>query len=241
LVCCDPKPGPLDDQIRQNIAAVRAGLEDEGYVEGRHYRIDYHSPASGEADVAKLAQALVCDKVDVIHAIASVAIHAAQKATQTIPIVAHDYETDPVAAGFVSTLAKPGGNITGMFLDIPEIVGKLLDLLKTTLPELRAITVLWDPLTGKSQVFAAEQAARALGIEMQIREARAGTLEQTVRSVASRRARACPAGLPHDRCWLPEDCRRYHCRAVADHCPFSPVCSGGRPNGLFEVLWVPAR
>ena len=181
---------PLDDQIRQNIAAVRAGLQDEGYVEGQHYRIDYHSPVSEEADVAKLAQALVRDKVDVIHAIASVAIHAAQKATQSIPIVAHDYETDPVAAGFVSTLAKPGANITGMFLDIPEIVGKLLELLKTTLPELRAITVLWDPLTGKSQVLAAEQAARTLGIEMQIREARAGTLEQTVRSVAARRTRA---------------------------------------------------
>jgi len=180
---------PLDDRLRQNIAALRAGLQDEGYAEGQHYRIDYHSPAS-EADVVKLAQALVRDKVDVIHASAFVAIHAAQKATQTIPIVAHDYETDPVAAGFVSTLAKPGGNITGMFLDIPEIVGKLLELLKTTLPELRAITVLWDPLTGKSQVAAAEQAARALGIEMQIREARAGTLEQTVRSVAARKARA---------------------------------------------------
>jgi ABC-type uncharacterized transport system substrate-binding protein len=132
---------PIDDRLRQNFAALRAGLHQEGFAEGRHYRIDYHSPAS-EADFAKLAQALVREKVDVIHASAYVAIHAAQKATQTIPIVAHDYETDPIAAGFVATLAKPGGNITGMFLDIPEIVGKLLELLKTTLPELRAITVL---------------------------------------------------------------------------------------------------
>ena len=180
---------PIDDRLRQSFAALRAGLHDEGFAEGQHYRIDYHSPAS-EADVPKLAQVLVRDKVDVIHAAAYVAIHAAQKATQTIPIVAHDYETDPIAAGFVATLAKPGGNITGMFLDIPEIVGKLLELLKTTLPELRAITVLWDPLTGKSQVAAAEQAARTLGIDVQIREARAGTLEQTVRSVAAGRARA---------------------------------------------------
>jgi putative ABC transport system substrate-binding protein len=180
---------PIDDRLRQNFAALRAGLHEEGFAEGRHYRIDYHSPAS-EADVAKLAQALVREKVDVIHASAYVAIHAAQKATQTIPIVAHDYETDPIAAGFVATLAKPGGNITGMFLDIPEIVGKLLELIKTTQPELRAITVLWDPLTGKSQVAAAEQAARTLGINVHIREARAGTLEQTVRSVAASRARA---------------------------------------------------
>jgi putative ABC transport system substrate-binding protein len=180
---------PIDDRLRQDFAALRAGLHDEGYVEGQHYRIDYHSPAS-EADVAKLAQALVRDKVDVIHASAYVAIRAAQKATQTIPIVAHDYETDPIAAGFVATLGKPGGNITGMFLDIPEIVGKLLELLKTAQPELRAITVLWDPLTGKAQVSAAEQAARTLGIAVHIREARAGTLEQTVRSVAAGKARA---------------------------------------------------
>lgn len=81
---------PLDDRIRQNIADVRAGLQDEGYAEGRHYRIDYYSPAS-EVDVVKLARTLVRDKVDAIHAIAHVAIEAARKATTTIPIVAHDY------------------------------------------------------------------------------------------------------------------------------------------------------
>ena len=173
---------PLDARLRQNLAALRAGLQDEGYVEGQHYRVDYHSPAS-ETDVARLAEALVRDKVDVIHASAFVAIQAARKATQTIPIVAHDYETDPIAAGFVATLARPGGNVTGMFLDLPEIVGKLLELLKTTLPGLRAITALWDPLTGRAQVVAAEQAARALGIDIQIREVRAATLA-TVRSSA---------------------------------------------------------
>ena len=180
---------PLDDRLRQNFAALRAGLQDEGYAEGQHYRIDYHS-AKTEADVPGLAAALVRDKVDVIHAAGYVAIRAAQNATQTIPIVAHDYETDPVAAGLVATLAKPGGNITGMFLDLPEISGKLLELLKTTLPHLRRIAVLWDPLTGKAQVIAVEQAAKALGIEIQILEGRAGALEQTVRSVTGSKAGA---------------------------------------------------
>jgi ABC-type uncharacterized transport system substrate-binding protein len=180
---------PLDDRIRQNIADVRAGLQDEGYAEGRHYRIDYYSPAS-EADVVKLARTLVRDKVDVIHAIAHVAIEAARKATTTIPIVAHDYETDPIAAGFVATLAKPGRNITGMFLDLPEISGKLLELLKTTLPGLRRIGVLWDPLTGKAQVIAVERAAKAFGIEINILEARAGSLDQTVRSAVDRKTSA---------------------------------------------------
>ena len=169
---------PLDDRLRQNLAALRAGLQDEGYAEGQHYRLDYHSPKSG-ADAGQVARALVRDKVDVIHASGSVAIRAAQTATRTLPIVAHDYETDPVAAGFVATLARPGGNITGMFLDLPEISGKLLELLKTALPGLRRISVLWDPLTGKAQVIAVEQAARALGIEIQILEARDKALELT--------------------------------------------------------------
>ena len=180
---------PQDDRIMRNIAALRGGLQDEGYAEGQHYRIDYHSPKT-EAEVVKLAQALVRDKVDVIHASAYVAISAAQKATQTIPIVAHDYETDPVAAGFVATLARPGGNITGMFLDLPEISGKLLELLKTTLPGLRRIAVLWDPFTDKAQVVAVERAAKTLGVEVQILEARAGTLDQTVRSVTDRKTSA---------------------------------------------------
>jgi putative ABC transport system substrate-binding protein len=161
---------PLDDRIRQNIADVRAGLQDDGYAEGRHNRIDYSSPTS-EVDVVKLGRTLVRDKIDVIHAIAHVAIDAARKATRTIPIVAHDYETDPIAA-------------------VPEISGKLLELLKTTLPGLRRIGVLWDPLTGKAQVIAVERAAKALGIEINILEARAGSLEQTVRSAADRKTSA---------------------------------------------------
>ncbi|HEX4840852.1 MAG TPA: ABC transporter substrate-binding protein [bacterium] len=179
----------LDDRIRQNVADVRAGLQDEGYVDGHDYRIDYYAPTS-EADIVRLARMAVRDKADVIHAIAHPAIQAAQKATKTIPIVAHDYETDPIAAGFVATLARPGGNITGMFLDLPEISGKLLELFKTTLPGLRRLGVLWDPLTGKAHLIAVERAAKALGIEINILEARAGHIQQTVRSAADRKMSA---------------------------------------------------
>jgi len=180
---------PLDDRIRQNIADVRAGLQDEGYAEGQHYRIDYYSPTS-KADIVTLARTLVRDKVDVIHAIAHPAIEAARKATTTIPIVAHDYETDPIAAGFVATLARPRGNITGMFLDLPDISGKTLELLRMTLPGLRRIGVLWDPLTGKAQVNAVERASKSLSIEINIIEARAGSLEQAVRFAADRKVSA---------------------------------------------------
>ena len=180
---------PLDDRITQNIADVRAGLQEEGYVEGQHYRIDYKAPTA-EVDARTLARTLVRDRVDVIHAIGHVAIDAARKATTTIPIVAHDYETDPIAAGFVATLARPGSNVTGMFLDLPEISGKLLDLLKTTVPGLRRVGVLWDPLTGKAQVTAVERAAHTLSMPIHIIEARAGSLERTVRSAADRKTSA---------------------------------------------------
>ena len=180
---------PIDERLQQNFAALRAGLQDEGDVEGRHYRIDYHSPRN-EAEAGRLAQALVRDNVGVIHASAYVALDAARKATSTIPIVAHDYETDPIAAGMVATLARPGGNITGMFLDLPDMAGKLLELLKAALPGVRRIAVIWDPLTGKAQVAAVEQAAKTLDLEINIMEARARRLEQLVRSAAERRAGA---------------------------------------------------
>jgi putative ABC transport system substrate-binding protein len=173
---------PDDPAMRLNLAAFREGLKDEGYIEGQHYRIDLRVPKT-EADPVRLAERLVHNNADIIHAAGFVAIDAGRRATKTVPIVAHDYETDPVAAGFVASLARPGGNITGMFLDLPELAGKLLELL-TTLPGLRRIGALWDPSTGKAQVTALEGAAKALGIEIEILEARAATLEQAVRTAA---------------------------------------------------------
>ena len=180
---------PLDDRLRQNFAALRAGLKDGGYVEGQHYRLDYYSPKSA-AEAIRLARALARDHVDVIHASAFIAIDAARKATASIPIVAHDYETDPIAAGLVASLARPGGNVTGMFMDLPEMAGKLLELLKTAVPSVRRIGVVWDPLTGTAQVSALEQAAKALELDAVVLEARAGRLEQAVRAAADRKASA---------------------------------------------------
>ena len=177
---------PDDPAMMRNLAAFRGGLKDEGYIEGQHYRIDFRVPKT-EADALRLAEGMVRDNADVIHAAGFVAIDAARRATKTVPIVGHDYETDPVAAGLVASLAKPGGNITGMFLDLPELAGKLLELL-TTLPGLRRVAALWDPSTGKAQVTVLEPAAKALGIEIEIIEARAATLEQAVRTAADRKA-----------------------------------------------------
>ena len=73
---------------------------------------------------------------------------AAAKATRTIPIVAVDLESDPLATGLVTSLARPGGNVTGLFLDFPELAGKWLELIREAVPGLTRVAVLWDPATG---------------------------------------------------------------------------------------------
>ena len=86
--------------------------------------------------------------------------------------MAYDLETDPIAAGYVAMLASPGGNVTGVFLDFPELSGKWLELLKEAVPRLTRVAVLWDPATGPAQMKAAEVAARSLRLRLQPLEAR---------------------------------------------------------------------
>jgi putative tryptophan/tyrosine transport system substrate-binding protein len=85
-------------------------------------------------EILGLAAELVERPVDVIVAISSVAVVAASRATRTIPIVAVDLETDPLTSGLVTSLARPGGNVTGLFLDFPELAGKWLELMREAVP-----------------------------------------------------------------------------------------------------------
>jgi putative ABC transport system substrate-binding protein len=109
---------------------------------------------------------LVAVKVDVIVVTGTLAIEIARKVTSAIPIVGIDLESDPVASGFVASLARPGGNVTGTFLDLPEFGGKQLQFLKETVPGLVRVAVLWEPETGEPQLRATEQAARVIGITL---------------------------------------------------------------------------
>ena len=84
-----------------------------------------------------------------------------------------DLETDPLATGLVTTLARPGGNVTGLFLDFPELAGKWLELIREAVPGLTRVAVLWDPATGPAQMRAAEIAARTLRLQLQPLQARA--------------------------------------------------------------------
>ena len=97
-----------------------------------------------QASYERLAGELVRSSVDVVFAESSPAVRAARAATGTIPVVALDLETDPVAVGLAGSLARPGGNVTGIFLDLPELSGKRLLLLREALPRLSWIVIVWD-------------------------------------------------------------------------------------------------
>ena len=139
----DQFSGPLPNLL----SAFRESMSELGYVEGRNLAIVYRL-ADGRTDrLPELAAELIGLRVDVVIALGPAALEAAKARTATVPIVASDLESDPVAAGFVAALARPGGNMTGTFLDQAEISGKWLELLKTAIPKLSRVAVLWDSTT----------------------------------------------------------------------------------------------
>jgi ABC-type uncharacterized transport system substrate-binding protein len=121
----------------------------------------------GVDPIEAFAKELVALKCKVIFAGAPYGIQAALKATNTIPIVGVDLESDPVASGWAQSLARPGGNLTGLFLDLPELGGKQIELLREAAPKLSHLAVLWDVTIGKVQFRATELAAGAAKLTLQ--------------------------------------------------------------------------
>jgi putative ABC transport system substrate-binding protein len=156
-----PAAAPLWEDFRQ-------GLRECGYVEGQNILIEPRSAEGKYERLPELAAELVRLRVSVIVAGGTPATHAARRATQTIPIVC-PIAGDPVDQGFVSTLARPGGNITGLANMAPDLVGKQLQLLKEVVPKVSRVALLWNPATsiGPFQFREAEVAARALGVRLQ--------------------------------------------------------------------------
>jgi putative ABC transport system substrate-binding protein len=150
------------------IEAFRQGLRELGYVEGKNIVIEWRS-SEGKADrLPGLAAELVRLKVDVIVTGGAAATRPAKEATVTIPIVMAQ-DNDPVGNGFVASLARPGGNITGLATLAPELSGKLLELLKETVPRLSRVAVLGtSTIPGSGQMLReVELAAEAFGVKLQ--------------------------------------------------------------------------
>ena len=154
--------------------AFRLGLRELGYVEGQNLSIEARLAAGKIDRLPVLAVELVRARVDVIAAVSPPAIAAAKKATTAIPIVMAFISVDPVRSGFVDSLSRPGGNITGVAMIADDIAGKRLALLKEMLPSATRIALLAqvNHSSSVSQAKAARETARALGVELQIVEAR---------------------------------------------------------------------
>jgi putative ABC transport system substrate-binding protein len=168
-------PGSSADPARlRRFEAFRQGLRELGYVEGQTIAIEAHWAEGTYDRFPALAADLVRVQVDVIVAVATRASQAAQHATRTIPIVM-SVVIDPLGSGLVTSLARPGANVTGLSMMAPDLVGKQLEMLKEVVPQVSRVALLWNPANpaSASQLREAEAAARALGVRLQTLEARA--------------------------------------------------------------------
>ena len=155
------------------LEAFRQGLKDLGYFEGKNITIEYRFAEEKLDRVANLAADLVHLKIDMIVTGGGTSTRAAKEATATIPIVM-GFDNDPVGSGFVASLARPGGNITGLSTLSPEISGKQLELLKEIVPKLSRVAVFGSSIApGNAQALKEiEVAAEAFGVKLQHPEVR---------------------------------------------------------------------
>ena len=170
-------PGVPDPDIGASsrfsaVVALQDGLRDLGYVNGQNIVLEYRWGRGKSETLPNLAADLVRRKIDVLVAVGSPGIRASLAVSRAIPIVGVDLETDPVESGYVTSFARPGGNVTGLFLDLPELTGKWLQLVREVVPGARRVGVLWDSTTSPHQLRALKGAAQAAGIELRVIEVR---------------------------------------------------------------------
>jgi putative tryptophan/tyrosine transport system substrate-binding protein len=152
-------------QADPQMETARRALRDLGYVEGQNLAIEYRYAEGRPERLPDLAADLVRLKPDVLFVLGGDVTPAAVKATQTIPIV-FTSSADPVRLGFVASLARPGGNATGITLLLDELASKRLELLKQAAPRVSRVGFLWNPDHADNELPEAERAAASLGVEL---------------------------------------------------------------------------
>jgi len=169
---------------------VFEGLRAHGYEVGKTIAIECRlSKQSDDQRFREMAKELIDAKVDLIVGISSTATRAITALTQTIPVVVIDLETDPVASGLAASLGRPGGNVTGIFLDAVELSGKRLQVIRELRPGVSRVAVLSDASMDPAPVRAAQVAAESLGVQLQMLAVRhpeeiGGALQAAVRGRA---------------------------------------------------------
>jgi putative tryptophan/tyrosine transport system substrate-binding protein len=176
--------GGLQEAMGLRIGALLDGVR---VVDGRHMDVVAKSYVAALDRLTALAKEIADERVDVLFAAGPPAVRAASIAAPSLTLIGLDLETDPVAAGYVSSLARPGGRITGVFLDFPEFSTKWLELLRTVVPKLSQVAVLWDPSTGTLQKDALTRAAGPLGVTLHVFEV--NSIEALRGAFAASRAR----------------------------------------------------
>jgi putative tryptophan/tyrosine transport system substrate-binding protein len=152
--------------------ALGQGLRDVGYIEGETVKIEARWARGNPDTLPQLTRELIQLHADVLVPAARPSIEAARAATTDLPIVVADLESDPVASGYVASLAHPGGNLTGLFLDAPTLCGKWLQQINDIVPAVKKIGVLWDSTTGTYQLDAIRAAATTASIDLVVMEFR---------------------------------------------------------------------
>jgi putative ABC transport system substrate-binding protein len=183
---------PISDTPSPERAAFLHGLRELGYIEDETIRIEYRSAESYVELLPEAAEALVEQGVDLIAATGTVPALAAKHATQTIPVV-FTFAADPVGNGLVASLARPGGNVTGVSGMQPELAGKKLQLLKEMLPDAARVAVFWTSAhpAHMRELEEAQAAARSLGISLQLHDVtRLTELERAFAQIATDRPHA---------------------------------------------------
>ena len=180
--------------------AFRQGLREHGHVEGKNLALEFRYGEGKIERLPELAGELVRLKVDVIVAVTDLGVAAVKRQTQSIPIVMAN-STDPVATGFVASLARPGGNVTGLSTISPELSAKRLELLRETVPGLSRVAFLWNPDVRGSVLDYRETEAAARTLRLQLQSVEVPTTEDLDRAfsaVTKGRAQAVivPAAVP---------------------------------------------
>jgi putative ABC transport system substrate-binding protein len=160
-------PGPEAVAVARS-APMLEGLRSAGFDVPSQATLITRATGGDPARLAPLIADLIATKIDVLVALGPQTVRAARAATSTIPIVTFDLESDPVESGILASLAHPGGNVTGVFLDFPNFSTVWLQFLKEAVPGLMKLVVLWDPSTATVQTKAVAAAAERVNVTIEV-------------------------------------------------------------------------
>jgi ABC-type uncharacterized transport system substrate-binding protein len=220
------------------IEAFRQVLREHGYVEGKNFVLELRYGEARAERLPELARELVSLKVDVIVAATDLASAAVKRETQTIPIVMAN-SSDPVGSGFVASLARPGGNVTGLSSLSSELSGKRLELLMEAVPRLSRVAIIWNPdVRGALLDYKeTEGAARSLRLQLQsVEVSRADDLDRAFSAVTKARAQGLivPGSKSRTICEPGPDCKLRRGESAAGHV----WARGVRGRWWTHVLWA---